>query len=224
MSKLSHQAKRKSASIPTIRRLPLYFRVVKAAIAEGHKTISATDIAREIEMESILVRKDLAVTGIVGKPRVGYLCNDLISAILSFLGWDIPKPAVIVGVGNLGSALMGYQHLINNGLSIVAGFDINKKNGQNMQTPIYPITKISEIIKKEKVELAILTVPPSEAQAIANTLIDSGVRQIWNFTNIKLRVPENVLVLREDLSSGYAVLTSLSTGLETNEESLTGYS
>lgn len=178
---------------------------------EGKDVISGTVIAEELDLEAIQVRKDLAVTGIVGKPRVGYPTSDLISAIEKFLNWDDACRAVIVGAGNLGSALMGYNELKNHGMKLVAAFDISparigpQKNGPT----IFPISEIKSVVKKQKAMLAILTVPPQVAQEVSDQLVDAGIQRIWNFTNVRLRVPQGVLVLREDLSSGYAVLTVL---------------
>ncbi|MDF1567381.1 MAG: redox-sensing transcriptional repressor Rex [Spirochaetaceae bacterium] len=211
MTRIAQQAKRVSASIPTIRRLPSYLQVVRRYMDEGNDVISGTVIAEELDLEAIQVRKDLAVTGIVGKPRVGYPTSDLISAIEKFLNWDSACRAVIVGAGNLGSALMGYNELKNHGMNLVAAFDASpsrigpQKNGPT----IYPMSDIKSIVNKEKARLAILTVPPQVAQEVSDQLVDAGIRRIWNFTNVRLRVPEEVLVLREDLSSGYAVLTVL---------------
>jgi redox-sensing transcriptional repressor len=98
----------KLASQPTIKRLPSYLHVVEAAAQEGRAYISGTVIAEELELEPIQVRKDLAVTGIIGKPRIGFPVNELIDAINRFLDWHEVHHAVLVGAGHLGSALMGY--------------------------------------------------------------------------------------------------------------------
>ncbi|MCG8453523.1 MAG: redox-sensing transcriptional repressor Rex [Spirochaetales bacterium] len=211
MTRIAQHAKKVSASIPTIRRLPSYLQVVKRHMMEGHDVISGTVIAEELELEAIQVRKDLAVTGIVGKPRVGYPVDDLISAIERFLNWDSNFKAVIVGAGNLGSALMGYAELRDHGLNLVAAFDLSENRiGPRANGPtVYPIDQMGEKVRSLKAELAILTVPSPVAQDACDILVDAGIRQIWNFTNVRLRVPEDVLVLREDLSSGFAVLTVL---------------
>ena len=211
MTRIAKQAKRVSASIPTIRRLPSYLEVAKRYRAEGNAVISGTVIAEELELEAIQVRKDLAVTGIVGKPRVGYPLTELITAIEKFLNWDQMCKAVILGAGNLGSALMGYKELKNHGLDLVAAFDSsNEKTGprENGLT-VYSMSELKPVIAKKEAKLAILTVPSEAAQGVCDQLVDAGIKRIWNFTNVRLRVPDDVLVLREDLSSGFAVLTVL---------------
>lgn len=197
------------ASIPTIRRLPSYLNVIRKALTEGVQVISGTVIATELDLEPIQVRKDLAVTGIVGKPRVGYNVQELITAIESFLNWDKKHRAVVVGTGHLGTALLGYLEFRSNGMDIIAAFDNDEdKIGQTIShTPVYAIDKLKECVQENDISMVILTVPSAYAQQITNSLIGTGISAIWNFTNVKLKVPDDILVLREDLSSSYAVLT-----------------
>jgi len=209
MSKINEKFKQKVASIPTIKRLPSYLNLVKRSSREGIEIISATNIAKELDLEPIQVRKDLAVTGIIGKPRIGYNVNELAQAIQSFLNWDKKQKAIIVGTGNLGSALMNYGELKNHGLTIVAAADASpakvgtEKNGHI----IADVNDLPALVKKTKATMIILTVPPAEAQNVANLLNDTDIKAIWNFTNVKLKVSDRILVLMEDLSSGYAVLS-----------------
>ncbi len=114
---------RKTASLPTIRRLPAYLQVIRQAEQDGVLVISGTTIAEELELEPIQVRKDLAVTGIVGKPRVGYIVKDLISSLEHFLRWDQTHSAIVIGAGHLGTALLGHTEFRKNGLNICAAFD-----------------------------------------------------------------------------------------------------
>ena len=194
---------------PSIRRLPSYLHVIRQAQQNGDQYISGTVIAAEQNLEPIQVRKDLAITGIIGKPKKGYPVNELIEAIESYLGWNLRHCAIVVGAGNLGSALTGYQEFKNHGLNIVAAFDIDpSKVGSSVHgVPIHPFEKIEEIVPRIKAELAILTVPSPFAVSTCESIVKAGIKSIWNFTNIKLKVPEDVQVWREDLSSGYAMLT-----------------
>ena len=200
---------RKLASLPTIRRLPSYLHVVEQALREGKHHISGTVIAEELELEPIQVRKDLAITGIAGRPRIGFPVEALIDAIHSFLYWDQHHRAVVVGCGNLGSALMGYAEFARHGLNIVAAFDVNESRIGTLQNgkPVYAMSDMPKRITSLGASIALLTVPSSEAQAVAESIIDAGITAIWNFTNIKLKVPPQVMVEKEDLSSGYAVLS-----------------
>lgn len=199
----------KLASQPTIKRLPSYLHVIENAQREGREFISGTVIAEELGLEPIQVRKDLAVTGIVGKPRIGFPVDKLIAAIYSFLRWDTDNRAIVVGAGNLGTALMGYREFQKRGMKIIAAFDLDKRKiGKKIHdTEVLALGQMAEKLKDMAIDIAILTVPSSHAQAVADLLVKSGVRAIWNFTNVKLKVPEHVTVQKEDLSSGYAVLS-----------------
>jgi redox-sensing transcriptional repressor len=199
----------KLASQPTIKRLPSYLHVIENAQKEGKEYISGTVIAEELGLEPIQVRKDLAVTGIVGKPRIGFPVDKLIQAIYTFLQWDRDNRAIVVGAGNLGTALMGYREFNRRGMTIVAAFDLDKRKiGKKYhETEVYSLSQISEKLKELRVDIAILTVPSSHAQAVSDMLVKAGIRAIWNFTNIKIKVPRTVIVQKEDLSSGYAVLS-----------------
>jgi len=203
---------RKAASLPTIRRLPGYLQVVRQAEQDGVLVISGTTIADELELEPIQVRKDLAVTGIVGKPRVGYVVKDLIAALEHFLRWDQTHNAIVLGAGHLGTALLGHTEFRKNGLNIIAGFDTDPaKIGKKFHgIKIVDSAELAEFIRGNGVTVAILTVPPHVAQDLCNLVIDAGVKSVWNFTALKLKVPDgrtDVLIQKEDLSSGYAVLS-----------------
>jgi len=199
----------KLASLPTIKRLPSYLHVIENAQREGRQFISGTVIADELELEPIQVRKDLAITGIVGTPRIGFPVQELIDAIYSFLHWDHDHRAVIVGAGSLATALMGYPEFPRRGLNIEAAFDSDpEKVGKVVNgKPVYHIDDLPDRVGELQASIAILTVPSRVAQEVAERIIEAGVTAIWNFTNVKLKVPPGVLVQKEDLSSGYAVLS-----------------
>lgn len=201
-------AKQKIPATPSIRRLPSYLHIIRQAEKDGEEYISGTVIANELNLEPIQVRKDLAITGIIGKPKKGYPVHALITAIEHFLGWDSIRDAVLVGVGNLGSALMGYQEFQFHGLNIVAAFDKDpKKIGSTVHgVPVLPLDTMELQVRNLGVTMAILTVPSTAAQETADMLVKAGVTAIWNFTNVKLKVPDSVVVQKEDLSSGYAML------------------
>jgi redox-sensing transcriptional repressor len=194
---------------PSVRRLPSYLHIIRQAERSNDFYISGTVIAQELNLEPIQVRKDLAITGIVGKPKKGYPVEELIKAIERYLGWDQSHDAVLVGAGNLGSALMGYQEFQRHGLRIVAAFDTDpqKVGSQVHGVPVRAMDNLEPGIRAIKAEIAILTVPSPFAQATAETLVRAGITSIWNFTNTKLKVPDRIIVQREDLSSGYALLS-----------------
>jgi redox-sensing transcriptional repressor len=201
-------AKQKISAVPSIRRLPSYLHIVRQLQREGKEYVSGTLIAQELNLEPIQVRKDLAITGITGKPKRGYPVEALIDAIRQFLGWKVPRNAVLVGAGSLGTALLGYQEFRRHGLNIVAAFDrVPEKIGAVIHgVPVLSMDTIDDQVRASGVKTAILTVPSPSAQKTADILIRAGIRGIWNFTNVKLKVPDDVAVQKEDLSSGYAML------------------
>ena len=200
--------RQKIPATPSIRRLPSYLNVVRQAESEGCKFISGTLIANELHLEPIQVRKDLAITGIVGKPKCGYPVIPLIAAIEHFLAWDTKKNAVIIGAGNLATALTGYQAFKNHGLNFVGAFDsANEKIGKSIHgVQVFHIDTLTEQAKKLGATIAVLTVPSEYAQESADRVVKAGIKAIWNFTNRKLKLPEDVVCQREDLTSGYAML------------------
>lgn len=199
--------KRRIAAAPSIRRMPSYLHIVNNHAQEG-EYISGTLIAEEMNVESIQVRKDLAITGVIGKPKKGYHVETLQNAIEHFLGWDAITEAVLVGVGHLGSALLGYKEFSLHRLNIVAAFDNNPRLvGKRVHgIPVLSAKTMDIQLRTLGAKIAILTVPPAEAQESADILVKEGITGIWNFTNLKLKVPDTVAVQNEDLSSGYALL------------------
>jgi redox-sensing transcriptional repressor len=200
--------KRKIPAAPSVRRLPSYLLTIRQLQGEGGEYISGTYIAQELNLEPIQVRKDLSITGITGKPKKGYPVEDLIRSIEHFLGWDETQDAVLVGAGNLGTALLGYGEFRLHRLNIVAAFDTNpRKIGSRIHgVPVLPVDTLDVQIGGFGVKTAILTVPSPFAQETADLLVKAGIEAIWNFTNVKLKTPEHVVVQKEDLSSGYAML------------------
>lgn len=184
--------------------------------------VSAPKIAARLGLAGIQVRKDLALTGIVGKPRVGYEVEALINAIELHLGWNHVRKAVLAGVGSLGTALLGYGGFTNFGLEIVAAFDTEpsvvgtKIRGRTIR----PVEELEDYIRDRKVRIGILTVPPEAAQAVADTMIHAGIRAIWNFVPAPLTVPNWVIIQNEDLACGLGVL-SLKLDIANQEEEST---
>jgi redox-sensing transcriptional repressor len=182
--------------------------IVKQIHENGGVFISGALIAEAAGVEPIQVRKDLSLTGVMGKPKKGYAAADVISAIERFLGWNSMREAVLAGAGNLGSAIMGHKDFKAHGLTIVAAFDKDGKvTGKKIHgVEVFHINTAREKIRELGVKTAILTTPPQEAQKVAAVLSESGIEAIWNFTNVILKAPKHIAVRNEDLSSGYALL------------------
>ncbi len=195
---------------PTLRRLPIYYQYLKKWHAETHLDyISSNQIGADLNVLPIQVRKDLEVTEAVGKPKLGYNVAELISTIEAFLGWDNTTDGYLVGVGNLGSALLGYQGFKEYGLNIIAAFDTDEgKVGKEIHgTMVLPVEKLSNMIRRMGIKIGILTVPAHSAQALAETMVNAGIRAIWNFSPVKINVPAHVIVQHENLASSLVVLS-----------------
>jgi redox-sensing transcriptional repressor len=179
----------------------------------GVAQVSCSDLARILGLDPTQVRKDIEMTGIVGKPRVGYPLGALIRWIENFLGWNRPKEAVLVGAGSLGSALLGYEKFRSHGMEIVGAFDIDRqKIGQRIHgTEIQPLFCLSEFVRNTQIPLGLIATPGDAAQSVADLMVDGGIQAIWNFAPAHIRVPKRVILQNEDL---YHSLASLSFKLE----------
>jgi redox-sensing transcriptional repressor len=203
------QVERKTAGVPTLKRLPLYLRVLRKMKENGEEYASGTVVARELGLDPIVVRKDLAITGTVGRPRLGFPMDEIIEAIEEFLGWSNTTDALLVGCGNLGSALLGYKGFEQHGMRIVAAFDSDPEIiGTTIHgREIHDVAKMPKMAKELHVQIGVLTVSASKAQQVADAMIEGGIRAIWNFTPTTLDAPEHVILQREELASSLAVLS-----------------
>ena len=201
--------KEREISKATIARMPLYLHFLQEEASKGAKYISSTVIAQNISVSSVLVRKDLAlVSSEAGRPRMGFAINRLIVDIEKFLGYDNLSEAIIVGAGGLGRAMLGYEGFINNGLNIVAAFDINQAvigkviAGKN----IMPLSKMQAFVMENNIRIGIITVPKEAAQDVLNQMVEAGIKAIWNFAPAPLRAPKDVVLKTEDLAASLAML------------------
>lgn len=192
------------ASKATLSRLPRYLRILKKERDNGLQYMSSTLIAKELNLTSIQVRKDLAlVSKHEGKPGMGFEIIKLISNLEEFLGLNNVRKAIIVGAGRLGQALVNFSGFENNiDISVMFDNDKRKCNDKN----IFYIDNVKEYIVKENIEIAIITVPESVAQEVCDLLVEAGIKAIWNFALTHLKTPEGVIVKNEDLSGSLAVL------------------
>jgi redox-sensing transcriptional repressor len=195
---------------PTLRRLPMYYQYLKRMHEEKKlEYISCTQIGNDLRVQPIQVRKDLQIADAVGKPKTGYDVEELINTIEDFLGWNNTTDAYLVGVGNLGAALLGYEGFNEYGLNIVAGFDANEqKIGKEIGgKKVLNISKLADMINRMSIKIGIITVPASVAQEIADVMVKAGIHAIWNFSHVKIVVPPDVIVQHENLASTLGVLS-----------------
>ncbi len=195
-------------SLSTLQRLPTYYHYLKG-LDKSVKTISATQIAKALDLGEVQVRKDLAVGCGEGKPKVGYRREVLIKKLKGYLRCELTTPAIIIGAGKLGQALMGYKGFDDYGLKILAGFDINPELVGTVigDKKIYSVSELEGFVKESKIELAILTLPDVYAQEVANVLVDAGIRGIWNFSPAHITANKDVVIQNENLAASLAILS-----------------
>jgi len=191
-------------STTILRRLPQYLRILNKAKENKVSSVSSTMLAEELKLNSILVRKDLAlVSRNQGKPGVGFDVDELIEDIEKYINIKSIKNAIIIGAGRLGQALLNYYGFEPN-MNIVMAFDTNKKVCDNKR--IFYIDQLEEKVKKNNIDIAIITVPKEEAQAVTEEVVNCGIKAIWNFAPANLKVPEGTLIKNEDLSTSLLIL------------------
>ncbi len=194
----------------TLQRLPKYLSYLKSRPSDSSKYVSATMVADALRLNQVVVRKDLAAVSGSGRPKVGYVREELIRELESFLGYDNTEDAVLVGAGKIGKALLSYGGFQQYGLNIVAAFDSDPltANTEVEGKKILPMEKLPDLCRRMGIRIGILTVPGSSAQAVCSLLIESGVLAVWNFTNVHLDVPEGILVQNEDMAVSLAILSN----------------
>ncbi len=199
----------KTAGVPTLKRMPLYLRLLRRMKENGDKYASGTVVANELGLDPIVVRKDLAITGAVGRPRLGFPMDEIITAIEDFLDWTNITDAILVGVGNLGTALLGYKGFEQHGMRIIAAFDSNPEIiGKTVHgKTVLDVSELTAFAQRMHVQIGVLSVTASVAQGVADAMIEGGIRGIWNFTPTTLDVPKHVIIQREELASSLAVLS-----------------
>ncbi|MBQ9458229.1 MAG: redox-sensing transcriptional repressor Rex [Bacilli bacterium] len=192
-----------------LERYPLYLRYFKELQEQGFQLAPSPAIASRLGISEELVRKDLqAVCKEKGRPRKGRDVASTIAALERFLGYGKPEHAILIGVGNLGGALLHFGGFADSGLCFDAAFDASYQvSGKQIAGKnVYPMSALPSYIKAKKVRLAVITVPSEAAQSVATLLVENGIVGIWNFAPVTLKVPKSVVVENVDLSSSLAVL------------------
>lgn len=192
------------AEIPrkAIYRLSVYLRCLQRLKANNIRTVSSEALAKAARVKSTQLRKDLTYFGQFGTRGLGYDVEQLSTMILDLLGTNSLQPVILVGVGNLGLALLSYKGFEQEGFEIIGAFDVDagRKRDKSGTTPIHPMEKLGEIVRKRVVKMAIMAVPASEAQEVTNQLVEAGITGILNFAPIVLHVPDDVMVNNVNLA------------------------
>ncbi len=197
----------KSDSIPApaVRRLSLYLRQLEAFQVRSVRTVSSKQLGEALSLSDAQVRKDLAYFGQFGLPGVGYRVPDLIQRVRGILGTDKMSNALLVGVGNLGRALIAFRGFAKRGFRIAAAFDKDaSKIGLEISGPtmlrVQPLKDMATAAKAESARLGVLAVPAESAQAVADQMIAAGILGLLNFAPVRLQVRSHVAVSSVDLA------------------------
>lgn len=184
----------------TAKRLPLYYRFLNNLHIQGKMRVSSKELSDAVKVDSATIRRDFSYFGALGKKGYGYNVEYLLGFFRKTLDQDETTEVALIGVGNLGTAFLHYNFMKNNNTKIVMAFDTNKeKVGTDIGgIPVYHISDLEE--KLGDVQVAILTVPASEADGITERLVNQGIAGILNFTPARITVPDNVRVHHIDLA------------------------
>ena len=201
-----------SLSQRTINRLVQYHTILRDYNKKEIVNITSAQISQLLGIDETQVRKDVKLINCKGKCKVGYNVNELKTIIEDVLDYKTTKRAFVIGSGNLGIALSKYSKFSEFGLEIVALFDTDKdKVGKTVDNKtIYNLSDIKEKINEYNVNIAILTIPNKVAQEVANLIIESGIKYIWNFAPTILSVPENIQVWHENLIGSFLQFCAIS--------------
>ena len=194
----------------TLSRLPLYYSHIRKMQQQGEKYVSAASVAQSLNLNPVLVRKDLSgVSSMEGKPHAGFEIDTLIKDLSEYLGYNKVDEAILVGMGSLGRLILTNKEFSSMGLNITIGFDKDPDlHGLQIDDKfILPMEKMESFVKRTGVKIGIITVPADQAQAVCDQMVNCGILAIWNFAFTLLNVPQGILVKNENLPSSLAVLS-----------------
>lgn len=201
---------RSNVTKATLGRLPQYLQFLNGLPPGQYDHISATTIAKMLSLGEVQVRKDLAAVSGLGKPKVGYRTSELITDLEDALGCKKLTPAILVGAGKLGRALLDYNGFEEYGVQITAAFDCNEQVLRMNKTSkeILPISSLKKYCTENGIRIGIITVGSGSAQDVCDQMLEAGITAIWNFAPCQLKVTDNVLVEQENLALSLAHLNS----------------
>jgi redox-sensing transcriptional repressor len=198
----------KSLPPRSAQRLIRCYHLAQESRTRGEPYLTSGSIASLLGVDETQVRKDMALIEMEGMPKRGYPVETLIRKLEALFGMHKERLAVLVGVGNLGRALMNYPRFFHYGVRIGCAFekDPTKHGTQIGGITIYPLENLQEMVRVLRAEIGILAIPPQDAQEVAISLVEAGVRGIWNFSPTLLRLPKGIAVRNECLETGLVTL------------------
>ncbi|MCH2371940.1 MAG: redox-sensing transcriptional repressor Rex [Pirellulales bacterium] len=187
---------------PVVGRLSLYLREVQHLIRDGRETTNSNELGRLLGVTDAQVRKDLAYFGQFGHPGVGYRCQELVAAIKIIMGTNTSWNVALIGIGNLGRALLRYKGFHEQGFQIVAAFDVDDGViGTKVEgVDVYHIQHLAKIVMQQSIRLVTIAVPSHAAQTVVDQIVEIGIEGILNFAPVTISVPSQVRVIGVDLA------------------------
>lgn len=195
-------------SLAVVRRLPKYYRYLGMIAEKGIIRVSSQELSNITGLTASQIRQDLNHFGGFGQQGYGYNVEELKSEIEKIIGLDKSYTAIVVGYGNIGKAILNYRGFIDSGFKMTAIFDHGKKVGQKVNDiKIRDIYGLSDYLKENEIDIAILAIPTKNAQEICGILVDGGIKGVWNFASIDLKLPEGVVLENVHLDESLYTLT-----------------
>lgn len=187
----------------TAKRLPIYYRYLKFLLDAGKTRVSSTELSDAVKFDAATIRRDFSYFGALGKRGYGYDVANLLEFFSKILNQDTLTNVALVGLGNLGQALLKFNFHKNSNMRVSAVFDINRELINTIQAgvPVYDIAELVDQIHDQRIEIAILTVPQEHAQETTDLLVKAGIKGILNFTPLRITVPKDVRVQNVDLTN-----------------------
>ncbi|WP_137596947.1 redox-sensing transcriptional repressor Rex [Paucilactobacillus kaifaensis] len=187
----------------TAKRLPIYYRYLNILLDANKHRVSSTELSEAVQVDSATIRRDFSYFGELGKRGYGYDVEDLLNFFKEILNQDKLTNVALIGVGNLGHALLNFNFHQNSNVRISAAFDVNDDLINTVQSgvPVYSMDEMSEQLQDQQIDVVILTIPSQTAQKVTDQLVQIGIRGILNFTPLRLSVPTEVRVQNVDLTN-----------------------
>ncbi|GAA0180710.1 redox-sensing transcriptional repressor Rex [Clostridium sediminicola] len=206
--------KKKNISMAVVRRLPKYHRYLFELLKNDVDRISSKELSTKIGFTASQIRQDLNCFGDFGQQGYGYNVADLYKEISAILGLNYEYKTVIVGAGNIGQAIANYSQFQKIGFRLEAIFDINPKliGLKIRDVEVLDIDNLGEFLKANKIDVGVICVPNEKAQHVCDTLVENGVKGVWNFAPIDLEAGEDIIIENVHLSESLLTLTYLLNG------------
>ncbi|GAA0126682.1 MULTISPECIES: redox-sensing transcriptional repressor Rex [Clostridium] len=203
--------RKKNISMAVIKRIPKYYRYLKELAENDVDRISSNELSEKIGFTASQIRQDLNCFGDFGQQGYGYNVKELLAQISSILGLDKEYNTIIIGAGNIGQAIANYTYFQRMSFDLKAIFDINPKliGLRIRDVSIEDIDNLESFIKNNEVDIAIICVPKERAQGVCDIITSSGIKAIWNFAPVDLKVPNDVIVENVHLSESLMTLSYL---------------